>query len=87
MRAMQSDYMHWAKFKRPVRYQLTASEVPHFRMDSLPISLADLDLDGASHPRYALLRAAIAQRYGVQSEQVVAADGTSMASRNQLPRL
>jgi aspartate/methionine/tyrosine aminotransferase len=77
---MQSDYMHWAKFKRPVRYQLTASEVPHFRMDSLPISLADLDLDGASHPRYALLRAAIAQRYGVQSEQVVAADGTSMAN-------
>jgi aspartate/methionine/tyrosine aminotransferase len=80
MRTMQSDYMHWAKFKRPVRYQLTASEVPHFRMDSLPISLTDLDLDGASHPRYAQLRAAIAQRYGVQSEQVVAADGTSMAN-------
>jgi aspartate/methionine/tyrosine aminotransferase len=77
---MQSDYMHWAKFKRPVRYQLTASEVPHFRMDSLPISLADLDLDGASHPRYAQLRTAIAQRYGVHSEQVVAADGTSMAN-------
>jgi hypothetical protein len=77
---MQSDYMHWAKFKRPVRYQLTASEVPHFRMDSLPIGLADLDLDGASHPRYRPLREAIANRYQVTVDQVVAADGTSMAN-------
>jgi aspartate/methionine/tyrosine aminotransferase len=77
---MQSDYMHWAKFKAPVRYQLTASEVPHFRMDSLGVSLADLDLDGASHPRYAPLRERIAARYQVTPEQVVAADGTSMAN-------
>jgi aspartate/methionine/tyrosine aminotransferase len=77
---MQSDYMHWAKFKPPVRFALTGSEVPHFRMDLIPISIADLDLDGASHPRYAQLRAAIAQRYGVTSDQVVAADGTSMAN-------
>ena len=77
---MRSDYMHWAKFKPPVRYQLTGSEVPHFRMDSLPISIADLDLDGASHPRYAPLREAIAKRYGVTTERVVAADGTSMAN-------
>lgn len=80
MRAMRSDYMHWAKFKQSVRFQLTGSEVPHFRMDSLPIRIADLDLDGASHPRYLLLREAIARRYGVPVEQVVAADGTSMAN-------
>ncbi len=80
MRALQSDYMHWAKFKPPVRFPLTASEVPHFRLDCFPISLADLDMDGASHPRYAPLRAAIAKRYGVTLEQVVAADGTSMAN-------
>lgn len=79
-RAMQSDYMHWAKFKAPVRYALTTSEVPHFRMDSLPLGVADLDLDGASHPRYAPLRERIAARYGVAVEQVVAADGTSMAN-------
>jgi hypothetical protein len=77
---MQSDYMHWAKFKRPVRYALTTSEVPHFRMDRLPIGIADLDLDGASHPRYAPLRERIAARYGVSTEQIVAADGTSMAN-------
>jgi hypothetical protein len=80
MRTMQSDYMHWAKFKAPVHFALTGSEVPHFRMDSLPIEIADLDLDGASHPRYGPLRKAIAGRYGVSTDQVVAADGTSMAN-------
>ncbi|MGE5062533.1 MAG: pyridoxal phosphate-dependent aminotransferase, partial [Myxococcales bacterium] len=80
MRAIQSDYMHWAKFKPHVRFALTGSEVPHFRMDSFPISIADLDLDGASHPRYAPLREAIAHRYEVTPDQVVAADGTSMAN-------
>src|SRR5947209_10248474 len=80
MRTVQSDYMHWAKFKPTVRFALTGSEVPHFRMDSLPFSIADLDLDGASHPRYAPLRSAIAQRYGVTPDHVVAVDGTSMAN-------
>jgi aspartate/methionine/tyrosine aminotransferase len=77
---MQSDYMHWAKFKKPVGYALTTSEVPHFRMDSLPLTLAELDMDGASHPRYAPLRERIGRRYGASVEQVVTADGTSMAN-------
>ena len=77
---MQSDYMHWAKFKRPVRYALTGSEVPHFHMDRLGVSIADLDMDGASHPRYRPLRERIAARYGVEVENVVSADGTSMAN-------
>lgn len=79
-RIIQSDYMHWAKFKPRVRYQLTSSEVPHFRMDRFPISLADLDMDGASHPRYAALREAIGKRYGFSTDGIVAADGTSMAN-------
>jgi aspartate/methionine/tyrosine aminotransferase len=79
-RAMQSDYMHWAKFKPPVRFALTGSEVAHFHMDRLDFSIADLELDGASHPRYRPLRERIAARYGVAIEQVVAADGTSMAN-------
>ncbi|HEX8839467.1 MAG TPA: pyridoxal phosphate-dependent aminotransferase, partial [Sphingomicrobium sp.] len=80
MRTMKSDYMHWAKFKPAVRYPLTGSEVPHFRMDSLPLSIADLDMDGASHPRYQPLRERIAARYGVGVDRVVSADGTSMAN-------
>ena len=77
---MQSGYMHWAKFKGDVRHSLTGSEVPHFRMDRLPISIADLDMDGASHPRYPPLQERIAARYEVPANQVVAADGTSMAN-------
>jgi len=80
VRTNQSNYMHWAKFKPLVRFALTTSEVPHFRMDRLPLTIEDLDLDGASHPRYAPLRERIAGRYGVTTEQVVAADGTSMAN-------
>ena len=80
MRTMQSDYMHWAKFKKSVPYQLTGSEVPHVRLDALDWTITDLDTDGASHPRYAPLRERIAARYGVTVEQVVAADGTSMAN-------
>ena len=80
MRPMQSEYMHWAKFKAPVRFPLTGSEVVHFRLDRFPISIADLDLDGASHPRYPPLRERIAERYKVTTNQVVAADGTSMAN-------
>lgn len=79
-RIMQSDYMHWAKFKAPVRYALKGSEVAHFHMDRLPVSLDELELDGASHPRYPPLREAIASHCGVSVDRVVMADGTSMAN-------
>ena len=78
--AMRSDYMHWAKFRQPVRYSLTSSEVPNFRLDRLPLTIADLDLDGASHFRYAPLRRAIGDRYGVDPDWIVTANGTSMAN-------
>lgn len=80
MRAMQSDYMHWAKTRTPVRYNLASSEVPHFRMDRWAIDPAELELDGASYYRYPPLREAIAAREGVAPECVVMADGTSMAN-------
>jgi aspartate/methionine/tyrosine aminotransferase len=79
-RAMQSDYMHWAKNQAPVTYELASSEVPGFRLDRFPISIADLELDGASRHRYRPLREAIGGRYGVPAECVVTADGTSMAN-------
>jgi len=78
--AMQSDYMHWFKLQKPVRYNLSSSEVPHFRLDGMPLAIADLDLDGASHPRYAPLRQAIGMRYGVDADRVVTANGASMAN-------
>lgn len=80
MRALQSDYMHWAKTRAPVRYNLASSEVPHFRLDRFAIDIADLELDGASTYRYPPLRAAIAKKCGVTPAQVVMADGASMAN-------
>ena len=62
---MQSDYMHWFKVQKPVRYSLSSSDVTHFRLDRLPLTIADLDLDGASHFRFTPLRRAIGERYGV----------------------
>ena len=79
-RTMQSDYMHWAKNQAPVRFHLASSEVAHFALDRLPIAIADLELDGASYYRYEPLRRAIAAREGVAPDQVVAADGASMAN-------
>jgi aspartate/methionine/tyrosine aminotransferase len=77
---MQSDYMHWAKTRAPVRYNLGSSEVPHFRMDGWEIEITDLELDGMSYYRYPPLRESIAAKCGVRPEQVVMADGTSMAN-------
>jgi len=79
-RAIQSEYMHWAKNQSTARFHLGGSEVKHFRMDRLKLDLADLEMDGASYYRYEPLRRAIAARHGVSAEQVVAADGTSMAN-------
>jgi aspartate/methionine/tyrosine aminotransferase len=72
--------MHWAKNQPAVRFHLGGSEVAHFRMDRLPLQIADLEMDGASYYRYAPLRQAIAAKHDLPVECVVAADGTSMAN-------
>lgn len=80
MRAMQSDYMHWAKTQKVARYNLASSEVPHFALDRFPIDVAELELDGASRYRYPALRERIARKSGVTPDRVVTADGASMAN-------
>lgn len=79
-RTISSVYMHWAKNQAPARFHLASSEVPHFALDRLPLSIADLSLDGASRHRFAPLREAIAARQGVGADNVVIANGTSMAN-------
>ena len=86
-RTMQSEYMYWAKTQPTVRYNLGSSEVPNFRLDRLPIDVAELELDGASRYRYPPLREAIAAKEGVAPEQVVMANGTSMANMLALAAL
>lgn len=79
-RAMESAYMHWAKNQPPMRFALSSSEVPHWPLDRLPIAPVDLGMTGASHYRYAPLRQAIADKEGVRPDNVVMANGTSMAN-------
>ena len=86
-RVVQSEYMYWAKHQRPVTYALSSSEVPPFPLERLGLSLADLDLTGASAYRYPPLREAIAAKEGVAPESVVMADGTSMANMLALAAL
>jgi len=87
VRALQSDYMHWAKTRPPVRFNLASSEVPHFRLDRFEIGPDMLELDGASRYRYPPLREAIARKCGVAPDRVVMADGTSMANMLALAAL
>lgn len=79
-RLMRSEYMHWAKNQPPARFPLSSSEVSSCHLDRVPISIADLELDGKSYHRYPPLRQAIGDRYGVPIERIVTADGTSMAN-------
>lgn len=87
MRVMASDYMYWAKTQAPVRYALGSSEVPPCHLDRFPLSVADLELDGASRYRYPPLREAIGRHAGVSADRVVMADGTSMANMLALSAL
>lgn len=87
MRVMASEYMYWAKTQQQVRYALGSSEVPPCHLDRYPLSLADLELDGASRYRYPPLREAIARQVGVTGDRVVMADGTSMANMLALSAL
>lgn len=77
---MASEYMYWAKNQAPVRYGLSSSEVPPCRLDRFPLTIADLELDGASRYRYPPLREATARKCGVTPDHVVMADGASMAT-------
>lgn len=86
-RVLQSEYMHWAKTRSPVRYHLGSSEVPQVSLDAYVPDIAELELDGASRYRYPPLREAIAARAGVAAENVVMADGTSMANMLALATL
>ena len=87
MRVMASDYMYWAKTQAPVRYALGSSEVPPCHLDRFPLTIAHLELDGASRYRYPPLREAIARHAGVTADRVVMADGTSMANMLALSAL
>jgi aspartate/methionine/tyrosine aminotransferase len=79
-RVMSSDYMHWAKTQTPAPYNLATSGINHYPLESLRVSLSDLELSGTSGYGYPPLQQAIAAHCGVAADSVVAANGTSMAN-------
>lgn len=75
-----SVYMTWAKYHAGARYNLANSGILGCSLNDVSLSLNDLQINGPNHEGYAPLKEAIAAKYGVTPEQVVTAQGTSMAN-------
>ncbi|MFN7926737.1 MAG: pyridoxal phosphate-dependent aminotransferase [Blastocatellia bacterium] len=76
----QSVYMTWAKYHAGAKYNLANSGILGCSLNDLTITLEDVQINGPNHEGYAPLKEAIAARYGVNAENVVTAQGTSMAN-------
>ena len=79
-RLMSSAYMHWAKTQSQATYNLATSGVRHYTLEQLRVELSDLELSGESFYGYQPLQQAIAAKCRVETDSVVAANGTSMAN-------
>lgn len=79
-REIRSAYMEWAKLRSRARYTLAGSDVLHYPFAELNAKLEDLSLDPPGGYGYAPLLERIAKRQGVSPENVVQAQGTSMAN-------
>lgn len=79
-RAMQSDYMNFAKLRVAARFGLASSGVADCAMSDLAPTLDDLALHGPNAYGFAPLTDRIAGRFGVEPAHVVAAGGASFAN-------
>mgnify|MGYP001585754988 CR=1 FL=1 len=75
-----SVYMTWAKDQASARYNLANSGILGGDLNDLTITLDDVAVNGPNHEGYAPLKEAIAAKYGVSSDNVITAQGTSMAN-------
>jgi aspartate/methionine/tyrosine aminotransferase len=77
----QSAYMHWAKTRPRVKYDLALSGVLNLPFSELDVALSDLDLNGPNPYGYPPLLEALASHCKVAPEMVVTVSGgTSMAN-------
>ena len=72
--------MHWAKTQSRAPFNLASSGVAPFPLRDLPFDPAAWQINGENSYGYAPLQEAIARHYGVETECVVQAAGTSMAN-------
>ena len=80
MRHRHSDYMQWAKTQSRARFNLATSGVGAFPLRELPVTMAQLEINGDSAYGHIPLQHAIAKKCGVDPDSVVAAAGASMAN-------
>jgi aspartate/methionine/tyrosine aminotransferase len=80
MRHKHSEYMHWAKTQSKAPYNLATSGVGAFPLHNLPFDYARLEINGNNSYGFSPLKGAIGQKYGVEPDCIVTADGTSMAN-------
>ncbi len=77
----QSDFMHWAKTRPKVTYDLALSGILNLPFAELDVKLSDLELHGDNAYGYRPLVDALAQHRQIPAENVVTVSGgTSMAN-------
>lgn len=77
----QSSYMHWAKTRPPVKYDLALSGVLNLPFAELEVDPGDLDLNGPNAYGYRPLLEALASHCRVSVDMVITVSGgTSMAN-------
>jgi aspartate/methionine/tyrosine aminotransferase len=72
--------MDWAKTGSKARFNLATSGVGPFPLRDLPFDYGQMEINGANSYGYPPLKRAIAEKYGVDPDCVVTAEGTSMAN-------
>ncbi len=75
-----SIYMTWAKHHAGARYNLANSGMLGCDLSDLTLTMDDVAVNGPNHEGYAPLKEAIARHYDMAPENVVPAQGTSMAN-------
>ena len=75
-----APYMEWAKTRPAATFDLAGSNIRACSIGDLPGAAAALALEGHNEEGYAPLIESIADRYGVEPEQVTTAQGTSGAN-------
>jgi aspartate/methionine/tyrosine aminotransferase len=79
-RAMNSEYIEWAKTQAHAPYNLANSGVSPYPLSDLPVKIEDLEINGPTFYGYKPLQQALARKCGVETNNVVAAVGTTMAN-------
>src|SRR3984885_2273810 len=79
-REIRSAYIEWAKLRSAAQYNLAASDMLHFPLSELPIRIEDLEITGSSGYGYQPLLERLSAKANVPVENIVQAQGTSMAN-------